>query len=76
MLKKTLLAAALTAITHTALAAQTVNLSYNGAPDAEKNAVHAFAENLAALVKKKTGGEIELKLYPNSMLGEEEARME
>lgn len=76
MLKKTLLAAALTAITHTALAAQTVNLSYNGAPDAEKNAVHAFAENLAALVKEKTGGEIELKLYPNSMLGEEEARME
>ena len=76
MLKKTLLAAALTAITHTALAAQTVNLSYNGAPDAEKNAVHAFAENLATLVKEKTGGEIELKLYPNSMLGEEEARME
>lgn len=76
MLKKTLLAAALAAAMPLALAAQVVNLSYNGAPDAETNAVHAFAENLAALVKEKTGGEIELKLYPNSMLGEEEARME
>ncbi|MDO4776195.1 MAG: TRAP transporter substrate-binding protein DctP [Cardiobacteriaceae bacterium] len=76
MLKKTLLAAAVVAIAPFALAAQTINLSYNGAPDAETNAVHAFAENLATLVKEKTGGEIELKLYPNSMLGEEEARME
>lgn len=28
------------------LAATTINLSYNGAPDPEKNAVHVFAENL------------------------------
>lgn len=76
MLKKTLLTAAMAAFAQGALAAQVINLSYNGAPDAEKNAVHAFADNLAALVKEKTGGEIELKLYPNSMLGEEEARME
>lgn len=54
----------------------TVNLSYNGAPDPEKNAVHVFATNLKELVEDKTGGEIQLKLYPNSMLGEEEARME
>lgn len=76
MLKKTLLAAVAAACSHMAFAAQVIDLSYNGAPDADKNAVHAFAENLAALVKEKTGGELELKLYPNSMLGEEEARME
>lgn len=58
------------------LSAQEINLSYNGAPDADKNAVHAFAADLQKLVKEKTDGEIELKLYPNSMLGEEEARME
>ncbi|MDI5985692.1 TRAP transporter substrate-binding protein DctP [Halomonas sp. M4R5S39] len=59
-----------------ALAATQVNLSYNGAPDPEKNAVHVFATNLKELVEEKTGGEIELELYPNSMLGEEEDRME
>ncbi|MGO2008156.1 TRAP transporter substrate-binding protein DctP [Vreelandella alkaliphila] len=59
-----------------ALAATTINLSYNGAPDPEKNAVHVFAENLKALVDEKTDGEIQLTLYPNSMLGEEEERME
>ncbi|SUA64870.1 TRAP transporter substrate-binding protein DctP [Oligella urethralis] len=70
------LAAGLACYASSALSAQVVNLSYNGAPDAEKNAVHAFAADLQALVKEKTGGAIELKLYPNSMLGEEEARME
>ncbi len=59
-----------------AQAATTVNLSYNGAPDADKNAVHAFAANLKELVAEKTDGEIEIKLYPNSMLGEEQERME
>lgn len=54
----------------------TVNLSYNGAPDPDKNAVHVFATNLKDLVAEKTNGEIQLKLYPNSMLGEEQARME
>ncbi|GHB08988.1 TRAP transporter substrate-binding protein [Modicisalibacter luteus] len=54
----------------------TVNLSYNGAPDPDKNAVHVFATNLKDLVAEKTDGEIQLKLYPNSMLGEEQARME
>ena len=58
------------------LQAQTINLSYNGAPDAEKNAVHLFASNLKQLVEEKTDGELELKLYPNSMLGEEQERME
>ncbi len=59
-----------------AYAETTVNLSYNGAPDPDKNAVHVFATNLKELVEDKTDGEIQLKLYPNSMLGEEDARME
>lgn len=57
-------------------AATTIDLSYNGAPDVDKNAVHLFASNLKKLVEEKTQGELELKLYPNSMLGEEEQRME
>ncbi|MGM0701660.1 MAG: TRAP transporter substrate-binding protein DctP [Pseudomonadota bacterium] len=59
-----------------AQAATTVNLSYNGAPDPDKNAVHVFATNLQELVAEKTDGEIELELYPNSQLGDEEERME
>lgn len=57
-------------------AATDIDLSYNGAPDADKNAVHLFASNLKKLVEEKTQGEINIKLYPNSMLGEEEQRME
>ncbi|APE32069.1 TRAP transporter [Halomonas aestuarii] len=64
------------ALASQAQAATTVNLSYNGAPDPDKNAVHVFATNLKELVEEKTEGEIELKLYPNSMLGEEQERME
>lgn len=60
----------------TAQAATNINLSYNGAPDPDKNAVHVFATNLKELVEEKTGGELQLNLYPNSMLGEEEDRME
>jgi TRAP-type C4-dicarboxylate transport system substrate-binding protein len=64
-------------VTSFAVNAQTtINLSYNGAPDAEKNAVHLFASNLKKLVEEKTKGELSLKLYPNSMLGEEDERME
>ena len=43
--------------------AQTINLSYNGAADADKNAVHLFAINLQKLVDEKTNGELTLKLY-------------
>lgn len=60
----------------TAVAQTTINLSYNGAPDAEKNAVHLFASNLKKLVAEKTNNELSLQLYPNSMLGEEDERME
>jgi len=66
-----------TLVTSFAVSAQTtINLSYNGAPDADKNAVHLFASNLQKLVEEKTKGELSLKLYPNSMLGEEDERME
>lgn len=74
--KSTLLTLAIGVLAQSAIAAQTINLSYNGPADAEENALHAFAADLQQLVKDKTGGEIELKLYPNSMLGEEQARME
>jgi len=63
-------------LTSLAVNAQTINLSYNGAPDADKNAVHLFASNLKKLVEEKTNGDLSLKLYPNSMLGEEDERME
>lgn len=75
-LKPLVAAMLLSPLLATAQAATTVNLSYNGAPDPDKNAVHAFAANLQTLVKEKTDGEVKLKLYPNSMLGEEQERME
>jgi tripartite ATP-independent transporter DctP family solute receptor len=59
-----------------AQAATVINMSYNGAADLEKNPVHLFASNVKRLVEEKSGGELEIKLYPNSMLGEEEQRME
>lgn len=63
-------------VTVSAHAATTINLSYNGTTDAEKNPVHLFAENLKRLAEEKSSGNIQIKLYPNSMLGEEEQRME
>jgi tripartite ATP-independent transporter DctP family solute receptor len=59
-----------------AMAQTTINLGYNGAPDPDKNAVHVFAENLKTLVEEKTDGDIQLRLFPNSTLGEEQERME
>ncbi len=56
--------------------ATSINLSYNGAADSEKNPVHLFASNLQQLAQEKSAGNLEIKLYPNSMLGEEEQRME
>ncbi len=76
MFRKTLIAIAAATFAHSAFSAQVINLSYNGAADPETNAVHVFAEDLQKLVAEKTNGEIELKLYPNSMLGEEGERME
>ena len=54
----------------------TVKMSYNGPPKVEKNAVHRFATNFKKLVDLRTGGAIQIELYPNSQLGKETARME
>ncbi|MEM7168616.1 MAG: TRAP transporter substrate-binding protein DctP [Pseudomonadota bacterium] len=54
--------------------ADAIKLGYNGAPDAKKNAVHYFAENLKEIVEEKS--DIEIELFPNSQLGSEQERME
>ncbi|WP_348521303.1 hypothetical protein [Chromohalobacter sp. 296-RDG] len=53
MLRPVLLTAAVTGWLVTASlanAATTINLSYNGPPETDKNAVHLFASNLKRLV--------------------------
>ena len=59
-----------------ALAAKSIKMSYNGPPNEKDNAVHYFAAKFKGLVEEATGGEVEIKLYPNSQLGNEEQRME
>ncbi|BBD09774.1 TRAP transporter substrate-binding protein DctP [Desulfovibrio ferrophilus] len=59
-----------------ALAATSIKMSYNGPPSGDDNAVHAFATTFKSLVEKSTNGDIEIKLFPNSQLGNEEQRME
>lgn len=75
LVKTLALGAALTTLSFS-VSAQTINLSYNGAPDTDKNAVHLFATNLQKFVAEKTNGDLKIKLYPNSMLGDEDERME
>lgn len=58
------------------LAGTTIKMSYNGPPDQEKNAVHAFATTFKEIVETKTGGDVSINLFPNSQLGTEEQRME
>ncbi len=53
-----------------------VKMCYNGPPDAETNAVHTYASNFKKLLEAETKGEMEIILYPNSQLGNEEQRME
>lgn len=74
-LKPLVAALLLSPLLDTAQAATTVNLSYNGAPNPDKNAVHVFSTNLQTLIKEKTDGEIRLKRYPNSMPDEEQECM-
>jgi tripartite ATP-independent transporter DctP family solute receptor len=59
-----------------AAAPLTVKLAYNGPPDAESNAVHAFAVNFAKFVEEGTDGAITMDFFPDSQLGTEEERME
>ncbi|MCF7935648.1 MAG: TRAP transporter substrate-binding protein DctP [Synergistales bacterium] len=56
--------------------AEVVKMSYNGPADVENNAVHYFATNFKKLVEEGTGGAVEIELYPDSQLGNEEERME
>ena len=58
------------------MAGTTIKMSYNGPPDSEKNAVHAFATTFKEAVEKQTAGELTINLFPNSQLGNEEQRME
>lgn len=53
-----------------------VKMSYNGVADADDNAVHFFAEHFKRLVQEKTDGRVDIILYPNSQLGDEEQRIE
>jgi tripartite ATP-independent transporter DctP family solute receptor len=53
-----------------------IKMSYNGPPDSETNAVHLFASNFKRYVEARTDGRVEITLYPNSQLGNEEQRME
>ena len=53
-----------------------VKMSYNGPPDADENAVHLFAQNFKRFVSIRTNERIQITLYPNSQLGNEEQRME
>ena len=71
-----LIALLVLAIPASALAATTVKMSYNGPPSKDDNAVHAFATTFKSLVEKATNGDLEIALYPNSQLGNEEQRME
>lgn len=59
-----------------AMAVQEVKMSYNGPADAENNAVHLFASNFKKFVEEGTKGEVTIKLFPDSQLGNEEERME
>ena len=64
------------AIPMAAMAEITVKMSYNGPPNLDDNAVHAYATVFKELVEKETGSNIKIELFPNSQLGSEEQRME
>ncbi len=60
----------------TSFGATTIKMSYNGPPNLNHNAVHAYATTFKELVEKKTDGQLLIELYPNSQLGNEQQRME
>lgn len=64
------------AIPASGLAATSIKMSYNGPPSESDNAVHYFALTFKDLVEKATAKQIEINLFPNSQLGNEEQRME
>jgi len=59
-----------------AASAEGVGMAYNGPADSEKNAVHLFAAAFREYVENRTDGRIQIVLYPDSQLGNEDERME
>lgn len=57
-------------------AALELKMSYNGPADPDNNAVHLFASNFKKAVETKTEGEVMVRLFPDSQLGNEEERMQ
>jgi len=53
-----------------------VKMSYNGPADVDTNAVHEYAVNFKEFVEMGTNGRIQITLYSDSQLGNEEQRME
>jgi len=64
------------AVSGTSMAPVEVKMSYNGPADVDNNAVHLYAVNFKKLVEEGTGGEVTIRLFPDSQLGNEEERME
>jgi tripartite ATP-independent transporter DctP family solute receptor len=59
-----------------AMASTTIKMSYNGPPSEKDNAVHYFAMTFKDILEKETGKQLQVNLFPNSQLGNEEQRME
>lgn len=64
------------AATARAAATKRVSMAYNGAASQEKNAVHLFAAIFKEYVEARTNGRVQIVLYPDSQLGNEDERME
>ena len=55
-----------------AAVARRISMAYNGPADSEKNAVHLFAAAFREYVENRTDGRIQIVLYPDSQLGNED----
>jgi len=53
-----------------------IKMCYNGPPEENNNAVHLYAVHFKEFLEEETRGEIEIRLFPDSQLGNEEERME
>lgn len=59
-----------------AFAATEIKMAYTGPADEENNGLHLYAVNFKKFVEEGTKGEITVKLFPDSQLGNEEERIE
>lgn len=74
LIKKTILALALGgALVTSALAKTTLKLSHN---NDKTHPVHLSMQSMADEVKKRTNGEVVIRIYPNSQLGNQRESME